>query len=85
MKPNIERASSFEEPARSLDIRFYKRLRVSNRIVVVRLGSVMHDCVVSRNNLIKEIRIANVANNKLHPTIRQASNGIRIRGIGQFI
>ncbi len=85
MKPNIERASSFEEPVRSLDVRFNKRLRVGNRIVVMRLCSVMNNSIVPRYQLIKKIRIANITNNQLNPTFRQASNAIWIRGIGQFV
>lgn len=85
MKPDMVPTSSLQELICTLDIRFYKRARIDNRIVVMRLCSVMNNDVVPRYQLIKKIRIANITNNQLNPTFRQASNAIWIRGIGQFV
>lgn len=77
--------SSFQELVCALDIRFYKRVRIDNRIVIMRLRGIVNNYIVPGNDSIKQIRNANVANNKLHPTIRKASNAIWIRGIGQLV
>ena len=76
MKPDMVSTSSFQELVCALNIRFNKRARIDNRIVIMGLRSIVNNCIVPGNDSIKQIRIANVANNKLHPTIRQVSNGI---------
>ena len=85
MEPYIELSCRFEKPIRTINVCSYKRVRVGNRIVVMRLCSVMNNDVVPRYQLIKKIRIANITNNQLNPTFWQASHAIWIRGIGQFV
>ncbi len=85
MKPGMILTGSLEKPIRTLDVSFNKRLRIDNRIVVVRFGSIMYDRIVPGYQLIKQIRITNVPNNELHFVLRKSSNIVRIGSISQLI
>ena len=45
----------------------------------------MNDSIVPGNQSIKQVRIANVANNELNSVLRKPGNTVRISGIGQLI
>ncbi len=85
MKPDMVSTSSFQELVCALDIRFYKRARIDNRIVIMGLRGIVNNCIVPGNDSIKQIRIADVTNNKLNPVLRKPSNAVRISSIGQLI
>jgi hypothetical protein len=85
MKPNLMLTSGFQELVCALDIRFYKRARIDNRIVIMGLSGIVNNCIVPGNQSIKQIQIANVANNELNPVLRKPGNAVRISGIGQLI
>ncbi len=85
MKPDMVSTCSLQELICALDIRFYKRARIDNRIVIMRLRGIVNNCFVPGNHSIKQIRIANVTNNELNPVLRKPSNAVRISSIGQLI
>lgn len=85
MKPNLMLASSFQELVCALDIRFYKRARIDNRIVIMGLRGIVNNCIVPGNDSIKQTRIVDVTNNKLNPILWKPSNAAGVSGIGQLI
>ena len=67
MEANIKFTSRFKKAIRTLDVGLDKRLRISNRIIIVALGCVVDDSIVSRNHAIEQRRIADIPNDKLGP------------------
>ena len=81
----IERTGSLKERIRAINIRRYKRRWVGNRIVIVRLGSVVDDGIMARNQSLEKLRIANVPHDKLNPIFRQPDDAIEICSVGKLI
>lgn len=61
MEPHIILARRFKQAECALDVRFHKRFRICNRVVVMRLGRIMHDGIMPRHQFVKQLRIADVA------------------------
>ena len=85
MKPDMVSTSSFQELVCALDICFYKRARIDNRIVIMGLRGIVNNCIVPGNHSIKKSGIADIANDKLCPVLWKPSNAAGISGIGQLI
>lgn len=69
----------------ALDVGAQERLRVGDGVVVVGLGSVVHDGVVARHQLIKQLRVADVAHDELHAAGGQARDVLGVAGVGQLV
>ena len=85
MKANIECTGRLKEHIRALNVRRNKRRWVGDRIVIVRLGSIVNDGIMARNQSLEKIRIANVSHDKLNPIFRQPGNAIEVRSVGKLI
>ena len=74
-----------EQAERALHVRLEERLRIRDAVVVVRLGRVVHDRVVARNDTVQQISVADVAHDQLHTVLGKARNVLRIAGIGELV
>ena len=69
----------------ALDVRAQEGLRVGDGVVVVALGGVVHDRVVARHQLIKQLRVADVAHDELHAVGGQPGDVLGVAGVGQLV
>ena len=74
-----------QKAERALDVRFQERLRVRDRIVVMGLGRVVHDCVVARHDPVEQLGVADVAVHELDTILRQTRDILDVARIGQGI
>ena len=66
MVANAVFAHGLQQAEGALDIRAQEGLRISNRVIVVGFGGIVHDCVMARHELVQQLRVADVAHHKLH-------------------
>ena len=78
-------AHSLQQTERALHVRPQERLRIRDGIVVVRLGRVMHDRVVSRHDFVEQLRVADVAHHELHTILGQARDVLRIARVRELV
>ena len=78
-------AHSLQQTERALHVRPQERFRISDRIVVVGLGRVMHDRVMPRHDFVEQIRIADIAHHELHTVLRQARDVLRIARVRELV
>ena len=74
-----------QQTERALHIRPQKRFRIRDGIIVVRLGRVMHDRVMTRHDSVQQVRIADITNHELHTILGQARDVLRIAGIRELV
>ena len=69
----------------ALDVGAQERLGVRDGVVVVALGGVVHDGVVARDDAIQQLRVADVAHDKLDPVLGQPRDVLGVAGVGQLV
>ena len=75
----------FQQAEGALHVGAQERLRVSDGVVVVALGRVVDDCVVSGNQLIEKLRIADVTHYELHAVGGESGDVFGVAGVGQLV
>ena len=78
-------ADGLQQAEGALDVGAQERLRVGDGVVVVGLGGVVHDRVVARHQLIKQLRVADIAHDELHAVGGQARDVLGVAGVGQLV
>ena len=78
-------AHGLEQAERALHVRLEERFRVRDRIVVMGFGRVMHDRVMSRNDFVEQIRVADIAHHELHAVLGQARDVLRIARVRELV
>lgn len=78
-------ADGLQQAEGALHVGAQERLRVGDGVVVVALGGVVHDGVVARHQLIKQLRVADVAHDELDPILGQAGDVLGVAGVGQLV
>ena len=78
-------AGRLQEAERALHVGLQERLRVRDRVVVVRLGRVVHDGVMARNDLVEQLGVADVAMHELDTVLGKARDILDVARIGQGI
>ena len=78
-------ADRLEQAERALHVRLQERFRIRDRVVVVRLGRVMHDRVVARHDFVEQIRVADIAHHELHAALRQARDVLRVARVRELV
>lgn len=69
----------------ALDVGAQEGLRVGDGVVVVGLGGVVHDGVVARHQLIKQLSVADVAHDELDAVGGQPGYVHGVAGVGQLV
>ena len=69
----------------ALDVRAQEGLRVGDGVVVVALGGVVHDGVVTRYQPIQQPGVADVADDELHAVGGQPRDVLGVAGVGQLV
>ena len=69
----------------ALDVGAQERLRVGDGVVVVALGGVVHDRVVAGDDAVQQLRVADVADDKLHAVRGQPGDVLGVAGVGQLV
>ena len=78
-------AGRLQEAERALHVGLQERLRVRDRVVVVRLGRVVHDGVMARNDLVEQLGVADVAVHELHTVAQNAPDVLQVARIRQRV
>ena len=78
-------ADGLQQAEGALHVGAQERLRVGDGVVVVALGGVVHDGVVARHQLIKQLRVADVAHDELHAVGGQPGDVLGVAGVGQLV
>ena len=74
-----------QQAERALHIRPQKRFRIRDAVVIMRLGSVMHDRVMPRHDTIQQVRVADITNHELHTVLGQARDVLRIARVRELV
>lgn len=69
----------------ALHVGAQERLRVGDGVVVVALGGVVHDRVVTGDDAVEQLGVADVANDELDPVFGQARNVLGVACVGQLV
>lgn len=85
MVAHIVLARRLQQAERALHVRLQERLRIRDRIVVMRLRRVMHDRIMTRNQLVEQFRVADVAVHELHAVAQDAPDVLQVARIRQRI
>ena len=78
-------AHGLEQTERALHVRPQERLRIRDRIIVVRLGRVMHDRVMPRHDPVEQVRVADVAHHELHTVLGKSRDVLRIARVRELV
>lgn len=78
-------AHGLQQTERALHVRPQKRLRVRDGVVVVRLGRVMHDRVMTRHDPVQQIRVADVTHDQFHAVLGQTRDVLRIARVRELV
>ena len=78
-------ADGLQQAEGALHVGAQERLRVGDGVVVVALGGVVHDGVVARHQLIKQLRVADVAHDELDAVGGQPRDVLGVAGVGQLV
>lgn len=78
-------ADGLQQAEGALDVGAQERLGVGDGVVVVALGSVVHDGVVARDQLIEQRGVADVAHDKLHAVGGEPRDVLGVAGVGQLV
>ena len=85
MITHIVLTTGLEQAISAHHVGLHEGLRVGDGVVVVGLSGVVNDCVVSRNDAIQELSVANVSHHKLDPILGQASDVLGVAGVGELV
>ena len=78
-------ADGLEQAEGALDVGAQEGLRVGDGVVVVGLGGVVHDRVVTGDDPIEQLRVADVAHDELHAVRGQPGDVLGVAGVGQLV
>lgn len=78
-------ADGLQQAEGSLDVGAQERLRVGDGVVVVGLRSIVDDRVVAGDDPIEQLRVADVAHDKLHAVGGQPRDVLGVAGVGQLV
>ena len=78
-------ADGLQQAEGALHVGAQERLRVGDGVVVVALGGVVHDDVVTGDQLVEQLRVADVAHDELHAVGRQPGDVLGVAGVGQLV
>ena len=78
-------ADGLQQAEGALDVGAQERLRVGDGVVVVALGGVVHDRVVTGDDPIEQPGVADVADDELHAVRRQPGDVLGVAGVGQLV
>ena len=78
-------ADGLQKAEGALDVGAQERLRVGDGVVVVALGGVVHDRVVAGDQLVQQLRVADVAHHELDAIRRQPGDVLGVAGVGQLV
>ena len=78
-------ADGLQQAEGALHVGAQERLRVGDGVVVVALCGVVHDGVVARHQLIKQLRVADVAHDELDAVGGQPRDVLGVAGVGQLV
>ena len=78
-------AHGLQKAEGALDVGAQEGLRVGDGVVVVALGRVVHDRVVTRHQLIEQSGVADVAHDELHAVGGQPGDVLGVAGVGQLV
>lgn len=74
-----------QQTERALHVGPQERFRIRDGIVVMRLGSVMHDRVMPRHDFIQQVRVADITNHELHTVLGKARDVLRIARVRELV
>lgn len=78
-------ADGLQQAEGALDVGAQEGLGVGDGVIVVGLRGVVHDRVVARHQLIKQLRVADVAHDELHAVGGQPGDVLGVAGVGQLV
>ena len=78
-------ANGLQQAEGALDVGAQERLGVRDGVVVVALGGVVHDGVVAGDQLVEQLRVADVAHDELHAVGGQPRDVLGVAGVGQLV
>lgn len=78
-------ADGLQQAEGAHDVGAQEGLGVRDGVVVVALGGVVHDRVVTRDDLIEELSIADVAHDEFDAVGRQPGDVLGVAGVGQLV
>ena len=74
-----------QQTERALNIRPEERLRIRDAVVIMRLGRVMHDRVMTRHDPVQQIRVADITHDQFHTVLGQARDVLRIARVRELV
>lgn len=77
--------NSLQQAEGALDVGAEEGLRVGDGVVIVALGRVVHDRVVTRHQLIEQSGVADVAHDELHAVGGEPRDVLGVAGVGQLV
>ena len=78
-------ADGLQQAEGALHVGAQEGLGVGDGVVVVALGGVVHDGVVTGDQLVEQLRVADVADDELHAVGRQPGDVLGVAGVGQLV
>ena len=78
-------ADGLQQAEGSLDVGAQERLRIGDGVVVVGLRGIVDDRVVAGDDPIEQLRVADVAHDKLHAVGGQPRDVLGVAGVGQLV
>ena len=73
-----------QQTERALHIRPEERFRIRDAVVIMRLGRVMHDRVMTRHDPVQQVRIADITHDQFHTILGQARDVLRIARVREL-
>ena len=74
-----------QQTERALHIRPEERLRIRDAVVIMRLGRVMHDRVMTRHDTVQQVRIADITHDQFHTILGKARDVLRIARVRELV
>ena len=78
-------ARRLQQAERALHVGLQERLRIRDRIVVMRLRRVMHNRVMARHDLVEQLGVADVPMHELHAVTQDALDVLQVARIRQRV
>ena len=78
-------ADGLQQAEGALDVRAQEGLGVGDGVVVVGLRGIVDDRVVARDDVVQQLRVADVAHDELHAVRRQPGDILGVAGVGQLV
>ncbi len=74
-----------QQAERALHIRPEERFRIRDAVVIMRLGRVMHDRVMTRHDPVQQIRVADITHDQFHTVLGKARDVLRIARVRELV